>query len=157
MKNVNVILAMLMIVFGAMQLSAQNRKHNPCPEKAFNLLDKNDDGRISKKEAEQAPVKHLSENFDKLDTNADGYIEKSEFRKRMELRKKEMMERVDTNKDGKISIDEMLAIKKKHLIEADKNKNGFLEPEELDNMRRVHRMGHCNEKSHRHHRKYCNE
>ncbi len=157
MKRVNVILAMLVVVFGVTTLSAQHgqRGHRLSHEKVFYQLDKNDDGKISKAEAEQAPRKRLSENFDKLDANTDGYIEKSEFKKMREHRKEKMMKRADTNKDGKVSIDEMLALKKQHLMKADKNNNGFLEQEELAEMRQHRKGQHCKGKGKRKGEKHC--
>lgn len=145
MKKVNVILAMLMIAFGATQASAQHKKreHRPHPKEMFKKLDTNKDEKISKEEAKQTPHKHLFENFDKIDLNKDGYIEKSELEEGRKLRRAEKMKAVDTNKDGKISIDEMLAFKKQHLIKADKNNNGFLEPEELKAMRKHRKGNHC--------------
>lgn len=63
----------------------KNREKLPV-ESIFKVLDRNNDGKISKEEASKAPNKRLSKNFDRLDQNQDGYIDlkelKSVFNKR---------------------------------------------------------------------------
>ncbi len=147
MKRVNVILAMLVVVFGVTALSAQHgqRGHRSSHEKVFNQLDKNEDGKISKSEAEQAPRERLVNNFDRLDSNTNGYIEKSEFMEfNLRLNNRDgIIELADTDKDGKVSIEEALAFtqkrEKEHLLRADKNNDGFLDQNELAEARPLRR------------------
>ncbi len=158
MKRLNIVVLVLIMFFSSITLLAHHHKKGQMPnhKKVFSKLDKNNDGKISKKEAKHCVHKCLSKNFENFDVNKNGYIEKSEFINK-DCRKFKMMKEADTNNDGKISIDEMLALKKKHLIKADKNKNGFLEPEELDEMKKHNKWKHnkcsCDKKN----RKSCSK
>jgi Ca2+-binding EF-hand superfamily protein len=51
-------------------------KGRPNPDEMFTKMDTNNDGKLSKEEA-QGPLK---ENFSKIDTNSDGYISKEELK-----------------------------------------------------------------------------
>lgn len=54
----------------------------------FNATDTDQDGQISKSEAEVAGLSRVVENFDKIDGNGDGLLSKGEFKTAFEERKK---------------------------------------------------------------------
>jgi Ca2+-binding EF-hand superfamily protein len=73
---------------------------------ADNAVDKNNDGKVSKKEASNATRSDES-GFAKLDKNKDGYISKAEAKGETELSKN--FDKWDLNNDGKINRAEYLA------------------------------------------------
>jgi Ca2+-binding EF-hand superfamily protein len=73
---------------------------------ADNAVDKNNDGKLSKKEATNASRSDTS-GFAKLDKNKDGYISKAEAKGETELSKN--FDKWDLNNDGKINRAEYLA------------------------------------------------
>jgi Ca2+-binding EF-hand superfamily protein len=58
------------------KLKGERKKGNPVI--LFKLLDRDNDGKISHEEAENAPKKKLANNFYQLDKNSDGFIDKEE-------------------------------------------------------------------------------
>src|SRR5262249_34376946 len=86
------------------------------PEGLFGRLDANNDGFITKEEAESfrpagglgggAGAGQGSERFKALDKNGDGKLSKDEFPGRPQG-----FERLDTNKDGFLSPDELRALR----------------------------------------------
>ncbi len=117
---------------------------NRNPEMLFKIFDKNNDGKISKEETENAPKKKLAEKFDFLDGNSDGFIDKEEAAKlssmiqngRKGKRNPEMLFKIlDKDNDGKISLEEAENAPKKKLAEnfdlIDGNSDGFIDKEEV--------------------------
>lgn len=86
--------------------------------------DKNNDGKITKDELQQAQL----ERFKKIDANNDGVINAAEVQKRMsrffEKRAKRMTRRFDENRDGKVTQEEFLAAADKRLYILDLNDDG---------------------------------
>ncbi|MFL9845163.1 EF-hand domain-containing protein [Flavobacterium rhizosphaerae] len=64
------------------------------PEKMFEKLDADGDGKISMAEAEKAPKGRLKENFATIDTNKDTYLDKEELK----TYRKERMAKRKSNK-----------------------------------------------------------
>jgi Ca2+-binding EF-hand superfamily protein len=128
------------LVFGG---SALAKHHMMDPDKAFDKLDTNKDGFVTKDEVKGHPM--LEKHFDEVDTNKDGKISKEELEahyKMMEEKMGEMkgkmkdkMKAADTNKDGMLSRDEVKAAGLKHLEEnfdtIDTNKDGQLSKDEM--------------------------
>lgn len=85
MKTKKLKLALAAAVFGlfvSCNMSAQNRergqeKERPTVDELFELMDENEDGKLSKKEI-KGPLKR---DFDKVDANEDGFISKEELEK----------------------------------------------------------------------------
>ena len=114
------------------------------PEMIFKILDQDQDGKISREEAENAPKKRLAENFDVVDSNKDGFIDKEEVAQLSTMiqksgkgkRNPEMIFKIlDKDQDGKISREEVENAPKKRLAEnfdlLDNNKDGFIDKEEV--------------------------
>ena len=79
---------------------------------AFEILDKNRDGFLSKEEA--AGKKELAKRFTKFDANKDGKLDDNEratMKAEHEARRAEMLQRFDTDKDGKLSDSEREAMR----------------------------------------------
>lgn len=71
-------------------LYAQNRRGHrkpPSPEKMIAHLDTDEDGKISKAEAEAAERGKLKEHFDKIDTDGDIYITAEELQAAFDKRR----------------------------------------------------------------------
>ncbi len=87
MKKIDLILVVLVFIFGTTELWAQQqRRERPNPKKVLHLLDTDKDGKISKAEVEraprkyeQAPRKYLYDNFEQIDQNKDKYIDLTEL------------------------------------------------------------------------------
>ncbi len=65
----------------------KGRGKNIDPDKVFEKLDVDKDGKISKDEVDKADRPRLKENFSKIDADSDGFISKEEFNKMIEQRK----------------------------------------------------------------------
>ena len=82
MKTTNIILALTLTLFiGSSNLSLaqkQDNKRQFDPEKIFQFLDKNNDLKISKQEANRA--KRLNQNFKYLDADNNGFITLNELK-----------------------------------------------------------------------------
>lgn len=80
MKKKSIILLLISLTYLSSYSFAQkqdnNKKHDP--EKIFQFLDRNNDKKLSKKEASKA--KKLYNNFNHLDTNKDGYLNLEELK-----------------------------------------------------------------------------
>ncbi|GAA4111177.1 hypothetical protein GCM10022393_08690 [Aquimarina addita] len=82
-KNVKTLLAIGAMVFSFTTISAQEEttrdRKRPDPEKMIAKLDTDQDGKLSKEEAEAAEKGKLAERFDTIDTNSDGFLELEEL------------------------------------------------------------------------------
>lgn len=56
------------------------KRKPPKPEEIVKRLDKDNDGKISKEEADGAPRGRMKEHFDDIDANKDGFIEAQELK-----------------------------------------------------------------------------
>lgn len=65
----------------------KGRGKNIDPDKVFEKLDADKDGKISKEEVDKADRPRLKENFSKIDADGDGFINKEEFKKMVEKRR----------------------------------------------------------------------
>jgi Ca2+-binding EF-hand superfamily protein len=85
------------------------------PKKVFDLMDANQDGKVTKKEFMTFYLEYATKireaRFDQLDTNGDGKISRKEFMAvQIEEAKKIgkfRFQRIDANKDGIISEEEL--------------------------------------------------
>lgn len=91
MKQYIFILAILCLATAGSGTYAQQkgRGKNINPDKAFEKLDTDKDGKISKEEVDKADRPRLKENFSKIDADGDGFISKEEFKKMMDKRREE--------------------------------------------------------------------
>jgi Ca2+-binding EF-hand superfamily protein len=113
--------------------------------------DSNQDGRLSRKEAERMP----DERFARIDGDKDGQLSKAELevargamkdgmkRRHGEpgQRHQNRLERADQNQDGAIDRAEMESEAQRHFARMDKDANGTLEGDEL-RFGKHHRGGH---------------
>ncbi|MGV6831573.1 MAG: EF-hand domain-containing protein [bacterium] len=60
-----------------LKANKKGERRRPNPEEAFKMMDVNEDGKISEKEA-KGP---LAEHFERIDINKDGFIDKDEISK----------------------------------------------------------------------------
>ncbi len=108
----------------------------------FKHLDTDENGSISKAEAEAADAKRLVEHFDEIDADSDGEITKQEFaqchKDRAENRKDqrgEHLKDLDTDKSGTISLNEAKDGDAKRLVQnfdqIDANGDGKITKEEM--------------------------
>jgi Ca2+-binding EF-hand superfamily protein len=71
---------LLACAFVSVSVNAQDHKdHKKDPEKVIKSLDTNNDGKISKAEAEKAEKGKLKDHFAKVDANGDGFVDKTEL------------------------------------------------------------------------------
>lgn len=111
-------------------------------DQAFNGIDSNGDGKISRDEASQkAPS--LAANFDTVDSNKDGFLSKAEIWEAQakmneavheaNQRFSQALQKADKNKDGKLSREEAQSLPRmaKHFDQIDVNKDGFLVIQEI--------------------------
>ncbi len=112
---------------------------------AFDAMDADKSGTLSKKEIEQnAPA--LLDSFDRMDTNHDGVISRNEFKKEiLEVAKKQLqfrenLARADKDKNGRLSREEAKALPNisAHFDEIDTNHDGELTLKEISEYVRTH-------------------
>ncbi|OGS83894.1 MAG: hypothetical protein A2061_05080 [Gallionellales bacterium GWA2_59_43] len=93
-------------------------------ERDFSKTDTNQDGAISRSEAEQAKAQLLTVNFDKIDANSDGGLGRQEvqgflqtsIQNAMRAQQEEFLKRMkaaDKNKNGRLSKKELSSAKDK--------------------------------------------
>ena len=122
----------------AKNIDAKNKNIDARVDHLFKSVDTNDDGNISKEEAEQkAPA--IAENFDKIDANHDGVLSKKEFKifwiasekKRREF--SQHLEQADLDKNGMLSREEAEGLPNlsAHFDEIDSNHDGQLVIKEI--------------------------
>lgn len=71
---------LLACAFVSVNVNAQDHKdHKKDPEKVIKRLDTNNDGKISKAEADKAEEGKLKDHFAKVDANGDGFVDKTEL------------------------------------------------------------------------------
>lgn len=97
-------------------------------ENVLQKLDKNHDGKVSKKEYMDA----IAVAFDKLDKNRDGVLTKEEIQLNKKIDAEKFMEEVDENRDGKIIKEEFEKAAKRRFTAIDKNMSGDIDKEEWD-------------------------
>ena len=113
-------------------------------------LDKDGDGRVSRKEATDAAIERAGSRFDQLDTNKDGFITKDEvnaarssMRERMKERAGEHWKAADKDGDGAISRSEAEASMPmlfRRFDQLDANKDGKITRDEMPQGKHVDGM-----------------
>jgi Ca2+-binding EF-hand superfamily protein len=93
---------------------------------------------VEMSDCDECSAEELQRAYDflkKLDKNKDGKIDADELKagrqQIIEERVDRIIKRLDTNKDGKISKQEARGLIKEHFDELDKNKDGFVDRDEL--------------------------
>lgn len=135
---------------------SSNRSLNrqpPTTAELLNMMDANEDGKLSKKEV-KGPLKNL---FSKIDTDEDGFLNKEELDNAPKLSGKrrqkqqgeaqgklkgdsqkgqpntyELIKRMDENEDGKLSMEEVKGRLKENFEKVDTDEDGFISKEELE-------------------------
>lgn len=69
----------LLVACAFVSVSVNAQDHKKDPEKYIKKLDANNDGKISKDEADKAEKGKLKDHFAKVDVNKDGFIDKAEL------------------------------------------------------------------------------
>ena len=114
-------------------------------DQAFNALDTDKSGSLSRAEIEQnAPA--LADSFDQMDTNHNGVISRAEFKKAiLDAAKKQLqfranLARADKDKNGMLSREEAKALPNLsvHFDEIDANHDGQLTLKEISDYIRTH-------------------
>lgn len=94
-------------------------------------MDLNEDGRITRAEAEQAAASRAQA----VDSNADGMITVEELQAEHERRKIQRMQKhlteADTNADGYVQLDEFSSQMLEHIMQRDRDGDGQLSGKEL--------------------------
>ncbi len=104
------------------------RKHGDFSERMLKRVDTDEDGKISKAEADAAGAKF----FARLDDNGDGKIEGNEMPQRHAARfGGKMFDRIDADQDGKVTKAEFQAAGEKMFQRMDKNGDGIIEKGEM--------------------------
>lgn len=148
MKNIVLVIAFVAL---SINLNAQQKGQGgqgmrnggsgqrPSPEEILERLDTDNDGLISKSEANEARNGKMAENFDTIDVNSDGFIDEDELKsgKKKKPNVDQLMKEIDANNDGdldelEIAASENLAIKN-NFSKIDKDEDGFITRTELDN------------------------
>jgi Ca2+-binding EF-hand superfamily protein len=93
----------------------------------FQKLDKNNDGKISKKEYLDA----VAATFKKYDLNKDGVLSKEEIKSiERKIETEKFIKDVDSNNDGKIERNEFIVAAEKMFLRIDKNKDNYIDRKE---------------------------
>lgn len=147
MKNIVLVIAFVAL---SINLNAQQRGQGgqgmrnggsgqkPSPEEILKRLDTDNDGLISKSEANEARNGKMAENFDTIDANSDGFIDEDELKsgKRKKPSADQFMKDIDANEDGNLDELEVAASEnlpiKNNFSKIDTNEDGVLSKTELD-------------------------
>ena len=128
---------------GGQGRSGGGQEEKMTPMQILAKLDKNNDGKIDKSEAENSPNKRFAENFERIDVNKDGFIDQKELanmgkpdaNKPAALNAKKILKLADMNKDGKLDKEELIQKNDKNLLKnfdrIDLNADVFLNKKEL--------------------------
>ncbi len=139
------LVAAAVLLAGAASAGDQPRSDGPDVMRS----DTDGDGRISRAEATAASAERSGKWFDELDLNKDGFVTQEEARQARETRRGKMQAEMkakmeqrfkdaDANGDGSLSLDEAQAKMPRlaeHFSTLDKDKNGLLSREELNDAR----------------------
>jgi Ca2+-binding EF-hand superfamily protein len=94
-------------------------------------IDKNNDGKISKKEYIDA----VTNTFNMIDKNKDGFLTEDELKAIGKIDAGKFMKEVDINKDGKISKEEFIKAAEKRFKLMDKNNDSFIDQKEWNDIK----------------------
>lgn len=97
----------------------------------FKKIDKNNDGKISKKEY----IDTVVINFNKIDKNKNGFLTKDELKAIGRIDAEKFLKEEDINKDGKISKEEFIKAAEKRFKLLDKNNDGFIDKKEWNDVK----------------------
>jgi len=97
----------------------------------FKKVDKNNDGKVSKKEYIDA----VKKTFNKIDKNKDGFLTKDELKEIGRIDAEKFLKEEDINKDDKISKEEFIKAAEKRFKLLDKNHDGFIDNKEWNDVK----------------------
>lgn len=148
MKNLMIMsaLGMSIVLGGAMQGMAAS-DHGKGPRHAFEDLDANGDGQLTKNEMQA----HMKARFDAADSDGNGVLSRAEMEARghekAAKRAGKMIERLDKDGDGGVSFEEAQARRGGKMFDrADADGDGAISQAEFDTarekMREMHRKHH---------------
>jgi Ca2+-binding EF-hand superfamily protein len=139
-----ILLATALVAFAPALLLADEPDHRHGPgrgEEIFKRWDTNNDGTISRDEAQASGAERVGKMFDKLDTNKDGQLTQDELRQgredrmaAMKAKLDEQFKSADKDGDGSLSKDEAtqsMPRLARHFDAIDANKDGLVSRDEL--------------------------
>ncbi len=140
MKNTILIsaLAVSIVIGGTLGVTAQGHggQLGQGPHHSFDEIDANGDGQITAREM----AAHRQARFQAMDTNGDGKVSADEMQARMENRVSRMMTRADKDGDGSLSMEEMQDMRRGAMMDrADTDADGVISQAEFDAMHQTRR------------------